>query len=290
MLRRGSFSSSFCLSRSALRAAGASAHTRNLFESRSAPTLSTSSHPLCSFSVPTAAALWAAQRCVIDGPVLTVVDDVLLSDLTWTSMTGAFPGKVHEPVVAGAAPQFHITTGHRLLGLLPVRTRTNRVYTDARWVPFIIDTGSPATYFTKATADALNLTTVDHIEIFDKGVIYRASGLRFDDINLLGTDFLEHCILHVDYPTQSNTYLKVSKSASPAEFIVRDGRSSFRVTPSHPDVMSLKKAIKVERAPRLDHIAADEIVVKGQRDGAALGDEDDLRVGVKYFFEAPPKQ
>jgi hypothetical protein len=74
------------------------------------------------------------------------------------------------------------------------------------------------------------------------------------------------------------------------EVVVSDSRSTFRVTPSHPDVMSLKKAIKVERAPELDHIAADRIVIKLERDGAALGDEDDLRVGVKYFFEAPPKQ
>jgi hypothetical protein len=74
------------------------------------------------------------------------------------------------------------------------------------------------------------------------------------------------------------------------EVVVSDGRSSFPVTPAKPTVMHLKKAIKVERAPRLDHIAADRIVIKLERDGAALGDEDDLRVGVKYFFEAPPKQ
>jgi hypothetical protein len=74
-----------------------------------------------------------------------------------------------------------------------------------------------------------------------------------------------------------------------AEVVVSDIRSSFRVTPSHPDVMSLKDAIKAKLGSDYTGSPA-RIVVKLERDGAALGDEDDLRVGVKYFFEAPPKQ
>jgi hypothetical protein len=74
-----------------------------------------------------------------------------------------------------------------------------------------------------------------------------------------------------------------------AEFIVSDGRSSFPVTPSHPDVMSLKKAIKAERQNALQHIDADEIVVKLKRDGAALGDKEKLVADTEYFFEAPAK-
>jgi hypothetical protein len=74
-----------------------------------------------------------------------------------------------------------------------------------------------------------------------------------------------------------------------AEVIVSDIRSTFRVTPSHPDVMSLKKAIKVERANQLSHVDADEIVVKLKRDGAALGDKEKLVADTEYFFEAPAK-
>jgi hypothetical protein len=65
--------------------------------------------------------------------------------------------------------------------------------------------------------------------------------------------------------------------------------SAFPVEPKKPTVMHLKKAIKAEKSPELDHIAADALVIRRADSGGteALDAEAALEVGVKYTYEAP---
>jgi len=51
-----------------------------------------------------------------------------------------------------------ITYNNRILIILPTK-RTNDAWEDEYFVPYLIDTGSPGTYLTNATIDALKLTT-----------------------------------------------------------------------------------------------------------------------------------
>jgi hypothetical protein len=58
------------------------------------------------------------------------------------------------------------------LGLLPVTTST--AGSEATfWVPFLIDIGSPATFFSKKTIDALKMDLADHIAVEGKRIVWR---------------------------------------------------------------------------------------------------------------------
>lgn len=230
-----------------------------------------------------------AQPYVIDMPCVPPPDpaaDVLLSDLTWSNLENAFPGKVHAPVAASDSPQFQIlATGLRAVGLLPVRTIVAKKPSVARWVPFLIDTGSHQTFFNDQSIKALALDVADHIEIFSSRVNLARSSHHFDDINLLGTDFLRYCELRVNYPAGA-VQLDVIRIPSQLEFIVTDGTVALRVKPEHPDIMSLKDAIKAKCAIRFERIDASEIIIK-HPDGTKMGDREPLRAGVEYVFEVP---
>jgi hypothetical protein len=72
------------------------------------------------------------------------------------------------------------------------------------------------------------------------------------------------------------------------EIIVTDGKRTFGVKPAEPTVASLKEAIKAAREPVLDHIAADQIIIKEPtRADKPLDDRDEVRPDVKYVFEVP---
>jgi hypothetical protein len=62
---------------------------------------------------------------------------------------------------------------------------------------------------------------------------------------------------------------------------------SFKAFPKGIDVDALKEAIKVERAPRLDNIPADELVIYERDSSDALDSEASLKSGVRYEFEPP---
>lgn len=51
-----------------------------------------------------------------------------------------------------------MTYSHRILVLLPTK-QTNDPWEEEYFVPFLIDTGSPGTFLTNATIDALELQT-----------------------------------------------------------------------------------------------------------------------------------
>ena len=197
-------------------------------------------------------------------------DDVLLSDLKWSALKEAFPDeKVHKPVKPGEEPMFNITTGQRTLALLPVRTVVARQKGEFMWVPFLIDTGSPSTFFTHTTIAELGLGSADHIEIWsDKRVVLRESSHHFDDINLLGTDFLVHCDLHIYYTANRVELVVPATAALPVAIWVQQRDRSgapvgpaFKVSPAVNDVDALKKAIKAELSPKFPTLFAPEITI-----------------------------
>lgn len=195
---------------------------------------------------------------VLNFPCVTSiqVDDTLLSDLTWTSLADSFKRlKVHADCREGEKPEFCMSPTLRALAMLPVASITNREIVGRKWVPFLVDTGAPLTYFTKKTIEVLHLDTADHIQIGEsQRVNFQPSTSHFDDINLLGTDFLSSCILTVDYPRkevnieetqrvrqrQVDIWVKQRTQSSSGEAISK----VFSVTPEANHIEGLKKAIK----------------------------------------------
>jgi hypothetical protein len=193
-----------------------------------------------------------------------VTCDVLLSDLKWQDLAAYFGDLVHQQVNPGEAPKFKISTNRRALALLPVRTVVAMQAKPYQWVPFLIDTGAPRTFFTRKTIDALSLNSSDHIEIMSARVNLSVSSHHYDDINVLGTDFLGSCNLHVYYP-RGKIELEVldTNDAKPpvwAQQLGADGQA-FKVTPTGNDVDALKKAIKAERANLCARVDAAEITI-----------------------------
>jgi len=171
----------------------------------------------------------------------------------------------------------------------------------SRWVPFIIDTGAPrAVYLSNNVWAMLGVRAVPRarreLAAFARNIQigkwigpallseeHGESATHLQDVNVIGMELLGSR----DVATNFTGILQRALEKPFSEVIVTDGSSTFRVTPSHPDVMSLKDAIKAKRPNELQHIDADRIVVKLQRDGPALGDRDTLRVDSEYYFEAP---
>jgi hypothetical protein len=113
-------------------------------------------------------------------------------------------------------------------------------------------------FFTDTSIEALGLDTAHHIEIWsDKRVTLSKSSHHFDDINILGTDFLQHCDLHAFYtrravelvvsPTPTLTAVWVQQRDAPGKPV----GPAFEVSPAMSDVDALKDAIKAGSAMAL---------------------------------------
>ena len=205
---------------------------------------------------------------VLDNPVLmTPVGDVLLTDVTWDNLKEVFP-KTHKPVGSDPIePILCLSATNRTLALLPVTRTYLRVKYGPHYVPFLLDTGSPQTFFTTHTIAQLELQKSDRIEVLSKPVIFRQSSGHFDDINLLGMDFLISTKLVLDYPgrvltlettqVSSSTWVQLYDGASPIG-------SAFEVTPTKNHIDGLKKAVKAEMPHALKDVDAATLIVKAQ--------------------------
>jgi len=131
----------------------------------------------------------------------------------------------------------------------------------------------------------------------DRLVIRKAGG---DGVPLAATAKLEVSVQYTfEAPAQPVTAPAAPQPQQLNEWIVYahgvDAGSAFAVEPKKPTVMHLKKAIKLEKSPRLDHIAADELVIRKAGDGddaptPPLDAEAALLPGLKYTYEAPAQK
>merc|ERR1712173_21221 len=89
------------------------------------------------------------------------------------------------------------------------------------------------------------------------------SGSHFQDLNLLGTDVLGKGVLHIDYQGELASFKVTSKSAQSTNlfWVNLDGGDFFQAFPLHNNVDALKKAVKQEQSPKLDHMAASDLIV-----------------------------
>jgi len=222
---------------------------------------------------------------VLDAPVLDMpVDDVLLSDVTWDSLTSAFPDRlVHSLVKQGEECQFRALSTLRVLALLPVRTKTGSKWSAAKWVPFLVDTGSNATYFCASTKKALKMDVADNFEVLEFPLLFRESSGYFADINLLGTDVMRHCRLEINYTTSKVVLEKVGVTADVSFWVQQQHGSSsnnnnnkvgraFKVAPQRKVVDDLAQAIKAELAPKYPTLAAPDISVQDSKHKKLLPD------------------
>jgi hypothetical protein len=130
----------------------------------------------------------------------------------------------------------------RTLGLLPVTTST--AGSEATfWVPFLIDIGSPATFFSKKTIDALKMDLADHIAVEGKRILWRKPRITSTTINVLGTDFLRHGDLSICYRTNEVQFSLLDMPTMPSVTVFGLG-TSLTVTPATFTAQDLKFAIK----------------------------------------------
>ena len=222
-------------------------------------------------------------RSVVDGVFCNPVppSERLLQDLSFEDLCAHFPkDMVHAPCSAVASGLFALSKTHRALALLPVTTVRATIATTA-WAPFLVDCGSPGTFFSRQTETALKLDTADHVRVCDKGLIFQQSSGHFDSINLLGTDVMRHGELLIRYPSAEVSFRVTNP---PGEILVTDGKVTFPVKPEKPTVMHLKKAIKEYGMYALPPF---HIIVKDPATGKAMGDKDVLHAGVEYVYELP---
>jgi hypothetical protein len=172
--------------------------------------------------------------------------DHLLSDVSWDILTRYFPKKrLHAVVKDGEEPLFIVTRRLRTLAMLPVERKIQRTATTF-WVPFLVDTGSPDTFFTQATIDALRLDSAAHQSVFGERIRLRTSSRGFSDINLLGTDVLDCACLVIDYPKKLASLTRAT-DAPANTFWVRVGDTVVTtVTPHRNDIDALKTSVKVK--------------------------------------------
>ncbi len=132
------------------------------------------------------------------------LDEVLLSDVNGTYFFNqtSFHENIHKKVRTNPLIDeelYEVSSTFRLLVLLP--TKTTKLGEEI-WVPYLIDTGSPKTWLTKYTMDALGLgdySIYNEIYVANTLIQFAQSDLHFKDINLLGTDFMNKGSLIVNY-------------------------------------------------------------------------------------------
>jgi hypothetical protein len=209
------------------------------------------------------------------------VSDALLQDLCFEDMAKHFPKSlIHATCEATQEPMFALSATDRALALMPITTTTGGKQMTA-WAPFLIDCGSPGTFFTPKTIDALKLDTADHVAVMGKRVLWNQSGGHFDDLNLLGTNFLRGGDLLIRYPAAVVSFKLADVSP---ETWVTDGKMAFCVSPKHADVAALKLAIKEYCMYAMNPAL---LIVRDPSTGNVMADEDVLHAGMKYVFELP---
>jgi hypothetical protein len=206
-------------------------------------------------------------------------------DLDFDAIAGRFPEHmVHQKVDPCLPSRFGLSDSQLTLGLLPVTTST--AGSEATfWVPFLVHIGSPATLFSKKTIDALKMDLADHIDVEGKRILWREATGRFTDVNVLGTDFLQHGDLSVCYRTGEVQFSLVDTSPMTSVTVFGLG-TSLTVTPATLTAQGLKFAIKAMLPNSLTCDAPDLIIETPE--GHVLGSCDPIRADVKYSFSHPP--
>jgi hypothetical protein len=216
------------------------------------------------------------------------VTDLLLEDVHFDTFADHFPKRMfHQKVDPSLGPvrRFALTGLHRrTLGLLPVTTSTAGSEASF-WVPFLIDIGSPATFFSKKTIDALNMVG-DHIIIEGKRILWREATGRVKDHNVLGTDFLRHGDLSICYRTNEVQFSLLDKPTMPSVTVFGLG-TSLTVTPATLTAQGLKFAIKTMLPNK---VTCDAPLVRIKTaEGHVMDACDPVHADVKYSFALPPK-
>jgi hypothetical protein len=214
--------------------------------------------------------------------------------LDFDAIAGYFPKyMVHQKVDPTLPSRFRMSYHLRPLGLLPVTTST--AGSEATfWVPFLIDTSSSATFFSKKTIDALNLP--DHVTIEGKRIIWReATGcfpnvlgtdfkLLGTDLNVLGTDFLRHGDLSLCYRTNEVRFSLLDMPTKPSVTVF--GLGTSLTVPATLTAQGLKFAIKAMLPKRVTCDAPDLIIKTAE--GHVLDSCDQIHSDIKYSFALPP--
>jgi hypothetical protein len=216
--------------------------------------------------------------------------DFMLQDLGFDDLARHFPERmVHQKVDSSRGASFRFALSRiaelRALGLLPVTTST--AGSEATfWVPFLIDTGSPATFFSKKTIDALEMDLADHIAIEGKQILWQKSTRHFGTINVLGTDFLRHGDLSICYPTGSVHFSIVNIPPARSLTVFGLGKALI-IEPTMFNADGLKKAITRE-LPYSVTCETPDLIIKTP-EGHVLDPLDPIHAGIEYSFELPRK-
>ena len=176
----------------------------------------------------------------------TPVDAVLLGDLSGKDIEAIFGAASYAEWIEGNQPIVKSTQTHRVVALMPVYTMTARKTTRCIGVPFLVDTGSPSTFFEPTKAVELGYDVVDYVVVLDQKVNYVASSGHYSDINLLGSNVLQNTRLIVDYPNKTGSIERLMSLIMTTSYWVRYATAVFEVAPAKNTVDSLKKAVKAE--------------------------------------------
>jgi len=192
----------------------------------------------------------------------------------------------------------------RLLAAAPLTLKGQ-----TKMVPFLLDTGSPRSFIhmetlrrfgvTESVPEEVRATIGIHMEPTFKintcttatadGSVPHHVGF----LNIIGIDIIN--LVCPELPAiLSDAFARKQKPdpIDPVWVRSRDGGPAFKVTPVANDVASLKDAIKAKKAPRLDHIASDELTLytidaDGSISTKACDPEHTLLPGTKYAFAQP---
>ena len=200
--------------------------------------------------------------------------------------TTCLPG-LYQPVdITASFSKCHKLFNRRIIVSAPVELGSKCLR-----VPFLVDTGAPSTYLHSIGVEKFvgcGNPIMSHYSIKVGGVELQADSHDLSTgavayLNILGMDFLDDAAPNLlTYFTEA--FGKYNGGAV-TEYLVSDGRGvAFRVTPKHPDVMSLKQAIKEYMTYALP---PPYIVVKDPATGKAMGDKDPLHSGIEYLYEVP---
>ena len=210
------------------------------------------------------------------------VASVLLSDVSWKALTEALPRhRLHQACSPKDEPIFTITEALRTMVMMPVTSVTAHEAT-TKWVPFLVDTGSPNTYFAAPTRAALGLDNCHHLEVLGKRIQMHSSSHHFEEINLLGTDVLKHGTLTINYPSKTASF---NVHAVGYRLVSADGKLDYGVFPTGKFVKNMKEAIA-----RVAKVEPRSIKIRDpNREGKYLGDDDALEMGVTYVYYPPSR-
>jgi hypothetical protein len=176
----------------------------------------------------------------------TPVDAVLLGDLSGKDIEDIFGAASYADWIEGNQPIVKSTQTHRVVALMPVYTVTARKSTRCIGVPFLVDTGSPSTFFEPTKAVELGYDVVDYVVVLEQRVNYVASSGHYSDINMLGSNVLQNTRLIVDYPNKTGSIERLMSLTMTTSYWVKYATAVFKVLPATNDIDSLKDAVKAK--------------------------------------------